>query len=91
MDVGMSAFENLKELLCSALVLAYLQFAGDHHFILETDASLGGLGAVLAQVGDDEHVHPIVYTFRSLLKHERNYAITEIETLALVWSVKHFL
>ena len=45
-------FHNLKELLCSAPVLAYPQFGGDHHFILETDASLARLSAVLAQVGD---------------------------------------
>ena len=84
------AFDQLKELLCTAPVLAYPQFGGDRHFILETDASLAGLGAVLAQVGDDGQVHPIAYASRSLLKHERNYAITELETLALVWAVKHF-
>ena len=84
------AFDHLKELLCSAPVLSYPQFGGDHNFILETDASLAGLGAVLAQEGDDRKIHPIAYASRSLLKHERNYAITELETLALVWSVKHF-
>jgi hypothetical protein len=71
-------------------VLAYPRFRDDQHFIIETDASLAGLGAVLAQVGVDGHVHPIAYASRSLLKHERNYAITELETLALVLSVKHF-
>ena len=73
-------FDHLKELLCSAPVLAYPQFGGDHYFIIETDASLAGLGAVLAQLGDDGQVHPIAYASRSLLKHERNYAITELET-----------
>ena len=57
---------------------------------LKTDASLAGLSAVLAQVGEDGQVHPIAYASRSLLKHEHNYAITELEMLALVWSVKHF-
>ena len=84
------AFDRLKELLCSAPVLAYPQFGGDHYFIIETDASLAGLGAVLAQLGDNGQVHPIAYASHSLLKHEHNYAITELETLALVWSVKHF-
>ena len=49
----MPAFDRLKELLCSAPLLAYPQFGGDHYFIIETDASLAGLGAVLAQLGDD--------------------------------------
>ena len=84
------AFDRLKELLCSAPVLAYPQFGGNHHFILEADASLAGLGAVLAQMGDDGQVHHIAYASHSLLKHECNYAITELETLAPVWSVKHF-
>ena len=55
MKVGVLAFDRLKELLCSAsaAVLACPQFGGDHHFIIETDASLAGLGALLAQIGDD--------------------------------------
>ena len=39
---------------------------------------------------DDGQVHPIAYASCSLLKHECNYAITELETLTLVWSMKHF-
>ena len=84
------ACNHLKELLCSAPVLAFPQFGGDHYFIIENDASLAGLGAVLAQLGDDGQVHPIAYASRSLLKHEGNYVITELETLVLVWSVKQF-
>ena len=44
----------------------------------------------LRQVSDDGQIHPVAYASCSLLKHERNYAITELEMLALVWSVKHF-
>ena len=84
------AFERLKHLLCSAPVLAYPRFGSDQSFILETDASYSGLGAILAQTGDDGGVHPIAYASRSLSNHKRNYAITELETLALVWGVKHF-
>ena len=84
------AFNKLKSLLVSAPVLAYPQFQSGHPFILETDASIVGLGAVLAQQQEDGQVHPIAFSSRSLSVHERNYAITELETLGLVWATKIF-
>ena len=53
------AFEQLKQLLTSALVLAYLRFNSEHPSLLETNDSAKGLGAVLAQQQDDKvgHVH----------------------------------
>ena len=85
-----NAFVHLKNLLVSAPVLAYPRFYSAHPFILETDTSTKGLGAVLAQQQDDGKVHPIAFASRSVSTHERNYAITELETLALVWAVKLF-
>ena len=69
---------------------SYPRFGPEEEFVLETDASLNGLAAVLGQRQDDSHVHPIAYASRSLQPHETNYAITELETLALVWAVKMF-
>jgi len=51
---------------------------------------VSGLGAVLAQEQADGQVHPIAFSSRSLSVHERNYGITELETLGLVWAVKIF-
>ena len=45
------AFCKLKQLLISAPVLAFPDFAGD--FILETDATEVGLGAILSQSHED--------------------------------------
>ena len=81
-------FEKLKELLTSAPLLKYPDFSKP--FVLETDASGVGLGAVLAQRQEDGTVQPIAYASRSLQKHERNYGITELEGLGVVWAAKHF-
>jgi hypothetical protein len=58
-------------------------------FILYTDASGTGLGAVLAQkINKKDHV--IAYASRSMSKSERNYSITDQECLAVVWGIQHF-
>ena len=48
------------------------------------------MGAVLSQKQADGYLHPVAYASRSLQPNERNYCISELETLALVWAVKHF-
>ena len=77
------AFQQLKNLLTTAPVLAYPKF--DQGYTLETDASIHGLGAVLSQRQSDTQLHPVAYASRALSQAERNYAITELETLAVVW------
>ena len=59
-------------------------------FVLETDASIDGLGAVLSQTQEDGKLHPIAYASRALTPGEKNYGITDLETLAVVWSLSHF-
>ena len=82
------AFDILKAELLTAPLLAYPDFKKP--FILETDASIKGLGAILSQIQDDSKLHPLAYASRSLSQREKNYAITELETLAVVWAVTHF-
>ena len=82
------AFRKLKELLTTAPILRFPNF--NEPFILETDATGSGLGAVLAQPQPDGTVHPITYASRSLQRHEKNYGITELEALGVVWAVKRF-
>jgi hypothetical protein len=78
-------YEQLKRKLISAPVLAYPNFQLD--FVLETDASVRGLGAVLGQI---QTVHPVAYASRALSDSEERYGITGLETLALVWGISQF-
>jgi hypothetical protein len=82
------SFQELKEKLCTAPVLAYPNF--EKEFILYTDASGFALGAVLAQIGTDEKEHVIYYASKSLTDTERNYSTTELECYAVVWAVEKF-
>ena len=83
-----SAFNHLKCCLITAPELVYPDF--DRNFVLETDASILGLGAILSQVQDDGKLHPLAYSSFSLSKSEKNYIVTELETLAVVWGITHF-
>ena len=83
-----AAFDQLKQLLSEAPVLAFPLF--DRGFRLDTDASGRGLGAVLSQLQDDGSTRPIAFASRSLQTHEKNYGVTELEALGVVWAVKHF-
>ena len=87
-DEAESAFVTLKSKLVTPPVLAYPRFGEE--FTLETDASIQGLGAVLSQKQDDGKLHPIAYASRALNGAERNYGVTELETLAVVWAMSHF-
>jgi hypothetical protein len=58
-------------------------------FILTTDASNDGTGAVLShgQIGEDL---PIAYAIRSFDKAEKNYSAFEKQLAAILWEIKHF-
>ncbi|KAE8985902.1 hypothetical protein PR001_g22755 [Phytophthora rubi] len=81
------AFERVKMLLTTRPLLLYPNF--ELLFRLVTDASKVGLGACLMQ----DHGHgwqPIAYGSKVNNSAESNYSITELECLAVVWSVKLF-
>ena len=87
-DQCQAALNQLRQKLTDAPVLSYPQF--DRGFVLETDASVQGLGAVLLQIQEDQQLHPVAYASRALSPCEKNYGITDLETLAVVWALSHF-
>ena len=82
------AFKELKDLCSNTPVLAYADYT--KKFMLYTDASELGLGAVLYQEQDNEK-KVIAYASRTLSASEKNYPAHKLEFLALKWAVTdHF-
>uniref|UniRef100_A0A3Q3NHK6 Gypsy retrotransposon integrase-like protein 1 n=1 Tax=Mastacembelus armatus TaxID=205130 RepID=A0A3Q3NHK6_9TELE len=82
-----AAFQQLKAALAVAPVLAYPD--PSQPFLLDTDASNVGVGAVLSQRGEaGERV--VAYYSCSLSRAERNYCVTRRELLAVILAVRHF-
>lgn len=74
------AFQALKEALCTAPVMTIPDFS--KVFIVETNAFLFGIGAVLMQ----EH-HPIAFTSKTLGPKWQKLSVYEKELLAVVFAV----
>ena len=83
------AMDVLKGKVQFAPVLVFPNF--DKPFLLETDASKEGMGAVFSQKQSNGRYHPIAFGSRFLTPVERNYHSSKLEFLALKWSVtEHF-
>ena len=81
------AFRRLKSSLLSAPILAYPRMEGQ--YILDTDASNTGIGAVLSQMQQGEE-RVIAYGSKTLSRSQRNYCTTYKELLAVVKFCRHF-
>lgn len=88
-EEAMTAFEALKKELSSAPVLAFPRFDGSP-FILDTDYSQAGMGAVLSQLDDEGNERPIAYASRKLTQGERSYGPTKGELAAGVTFMQQF-
>ena len=82
---ALEAFNILKEKCVNTPVLAFLDFKKP--FLLETDASGKGLGAVLSQKQDDGRYHPVAYASCTMNETEQWYHSNKQEFLALKWAV----
>ena len=83
-----SAFDCLKSILCSNVVMGYPRF--DQEFILDVDASDYALGIELSQKDENGDERPVFYGSRHLEKSERSYSATARETLAAVFGCEYF-
>ncbi|KAJ1117862.1 hypothetical protein NDU88_006058 [Pleurodeles waltl] len=80
------AFDTLKQAMCSTPVLLAPDYSKE--FIVQTDASEEGIGAVLAQVNEEGQDQPVAFISRRLLPREKRWSAIEREAFAVVWSLK---
>ena len=78
-------FNRLKAACLQAPILAFPDF--NKPFLLETDASGRGLGAVLSQKQADGRYHPIAYASRVMNETEQRYHSNKQEFLVLKWAI----
>ena len=79
------AYSTLKNTLTSATVMSNLD--PTKTFVIQTDASDIGVGAVLSQGQEDR---PIAYFSQKLLEREQKYSVVEKECLAVVLGIRAF-
>ena len=82
---ALEAFDRLKAACLQAPILAFPDF--NKPFLLETDASGRGLGAVLSQKQADGQYHPIAYASCVMNETEQRYHSNKQEFLTLKWVV----
>ena len=82
---ALEAFDRLKAACLQAPILAFPDF--DKPFLLETDASGRGLGAVLSPKQADGWYHPITYASHVMNETEQRYHSNKQEFLTLKWVV----
>ncbi len=68
----------------------FLLFQISRDFILYTDASVFGIGAVLMQKDSLCKHRVLAYASRLLNKAEQNYEVTKRESFAVIWALRHF-
>ncbi|GFT04980.1 retrovirus-related Pol polyprotein from transposon 17.6 [Trichonephila clavipes] len=82
------AYQKLKNCLISKPILKLYNSQFPCHVFC--DASQESIGVVLKQQHPDGTLYPIAYHSRQLLKHEKNYTISEKECLAIIDALDKF-
>ena len=81
----LATFKELKMKCLTVPVLAFADFKKP--FLLETNALIEGLGAVLSQKQDDGWYHPVAYASQGLKGGKSRYHSSKLEFLAQKWAV----
>lgn len=81
------ALRNLVKALAETTELRLADLSKD--FVIQTDSSDLGLGAVLLQQHEGG-LRPVAFASRSLTPAEKNYSVTEKECLAIIFALKKF-
>jgi hypothetical protein len=95
-EAEQKAFETLRKAMTDKPVLRQPDFTKP--FVLLTDASAYGVGAILSQEGGSTNptdsrkprLHPVAYYSATFTKTERNYDIYERELLAIMKAITHW-
>ena len=85
-DYATNAFSELWTRLANSPILIYPDFRVP--FLLDSDVSDKGIGAILSQLGKDHLEHSIAYFSSTLGKHERKNSITRKELLAAIEGIE---
>ncbi len=87
-EVLRRAFEQLKSPLQVAPILRTPDW--NKPFLVYCDASGETVGNTLSQLDENGHNHPIHFASRQLTSVEKNYTMTKLEGLAIIFSLKKF-
>lgn len=82
------AATKLQTMMTTAPTLALPDY--EREFVLVTDASDVGIGAMLGQEDDEGHLRPVAFWSRKLSETEKKYSPTEREALAIVFFTEKF-
>ncbi|KIM65554.1 hypothetical protein SCLCIDRAFT_112649, partial [Scleroderma citrinum Foug A] len=85
-DAQQQAFQELKNRLTSSPVLRLPDLSKP--FVIQTDASKLGTGAVLLQKDAADVLHPCAYLSQALVGAEQNYQVYDLELLAVMRALK---
>ena len=86
-EIEETAFQNCKDALTADALLTHPDYSLP--FVIQTDASSIGLGAVLLQIQQGVE-KPLWYASRALSQAEAKYHARELECLAIIWALRHF-
>ena len=77
------AFNTIKKELVKAPILAY--YDPNKETVLQTDASIKGLGTCLLQ-----HGKPVYFASKALTETQKGHIAIELESLAVMWAMEKF-